>query len=731
VRNTGRAVHRATRVAIVGPSAFALCFLVFRDSQMATFAAFGCFALLLFVEFAGHWRDRLLNYLVLALTGLVLIPLGTLASTIPWLAVASMTIVAMVVLFAGASSASVAAAARSVLLLYILPVTFPGAAMDIPSRLAGWGIAVVVAIPVAMLVWPLREQYQLQQLSAACCDAIADVAERFDASVGEDREQLRDKVSENLDRLHRAFRGTAVRPLRITHSSRALLRLVEELGWLGRDILELTAERVSPDPVFGPGDRTAIQTLRSSADVLRRHYDARMPPDDELPSALDALDADQCRASDAARRQIEGADDPDFGVLFLSHQFGYASTVIGTTALTVSGAERTSSLSGAPPAIPAQPLSPTWQVLGSYLSPQSVFLRNAIRGGLGLGLAVLVVEVAQPQHGFWVALGALSVLRSNAALTGSTAIRAFVGSLAGFAIGAAIVLLIGTSTPILWILYPCAVFVGALSPELISFTAGQAGFTVVLIVLFNIISPVGWQVGVTRIEDVALGCASSLVVAVLLWPRGASNAIRRAISDSFLAGGRYLDASVGSTVTGAPLIPKLQRDALAAGRRLDDAVRQFVAERGQTNLPTIQFADLASVAISLRLSADAIRALRGERGPGDGSPAAEQAQVAGVLDDASSVCSWYETVARVIVSRHSVSELVVTSGSSSVRTLAHAAAHRDPDGSTRESNVEFLLWVSLYVRDAKRHERNVVTQLTALERNPSGRRPAAGEGETR
>jgi hypothetical protein len=216
---------------------------------------------------------------------------------------------------------------------------------------------------------------------------------------------------------------------------------------------------------------------------------------------------------------------------------------------------------------------------------------------------------------------------------------------------------------------------------------------------------------------------------VLLWPRGASAAIRRAISDSFFAGGRYLDASVGCRVSGTPFVPKLQRDALAAGRRLDDAVRQFVAERGQTNLPTIQFADLASVAISLRLSADAIRALRGERGPGDAETGAERSQQAGVLEDAAAVSSWYTTVARVIVARQSVGDLTVTTESSNVRQLARAASRRGPESSTRESNVEFLMWVSLYVRDAKRHERDVVTQLTALASNPSGRRPGAGVGE--
>ena len=66
-----------------------------------------------------------------------------------------------------------------------------------------------------------------------------------------------------------------------------------------------------------------------------------------------------------------------------------------------------------------------------------------------------------------------------------------------------------------------AVLLPVSPPTAISFAAGQAGFTVVVIVLFNIIEPTGWKVGLTRIEDVAIGCAVSLVVGFLFWPRGA------------------------------------------------------------------------------------------------------------------------------------------------------------------------------------------------------------------
>ncbi len=73
------------------------------------------------------------------------------------------------------------------------------------------------------------------------------------------------------------------------------------------------------------------------------------------------------------------------------------------------------------------------------------------------------------------------------------------------------------------------------APAVISFAAGQAGFTLVVIILFNIIDPTGWKVGLTRIEDVAIGCAVSIVVGLLFWPRGATAALGRALSAAFVA----------------------------------------------------------------------------------------------------------------------------------------------------------------------------------------------------
>ena len=113
------------------------------------------------------------------------------------------------------------------------------------------------------------------------------------------------------------------------------------------------------------------------------------------------------------------------------------------------------------------------------------------------------------QHSFWVVLGTLSVLRSNALNTGQNVVKGILGTVVGFAIGGALVAIIGSDTTVLWFLLPVAVLFAGFASAAISFAAGQAAFTVALVMLYNIIQPVGWRLGIVRVEDVAIGCAVS------------------------------------------------------------------------------------------------------------------------------------------------------------------------------------------------------------------------------
>ena len=278
----------------------------------------------------------------------------------------------------------------------------------------------------------------------------------------------------------------------------------------------------------GPPDgiEPALRELRAARDTMEQvamsAISASRDPAGRPPARTRPL-----RAAPPARPAAEYVSslEPSFRAQELSFA---TSAVAANIQLAVAARERTwrQQLLGRQPAGAGGALSSAQERAGAHVERHSVWLHNSVRGAIALGLAVLVADLTGVQHSFWVVLGTLTVLRSNALSTGQNVLRGLAGNVAGFIIGGALILGIGTSSTVLWLLLPLAVLLAGLAPAVISFAAGQAAFTITLLILYNIIAPAGWKVGLIRIEDVAIGCAVSLVVGALFWPRGAGFGVR-------------------------------------------------------------------------------------------------------------------------------------------------------------------------------------------------------------
>src|SRR5690349_20700908 len=119
------------------PALLAFSSGIAHNPDVATFAAFGSFALLLLADFGGSLALRLAAQSGLIAVGCVLIPLATLAALSPWTAALAMLGVGFQVLFAGVVSSALAAASTAILLSFILPVATPARLAAIPDRLLG------------------------------------------------------------------------------------------------------------------------------------------------------------------------------------------------------------------------------------------------------------------------------------------------------------------------------------------------------------------------------------------------------------------------------------------------------------------------------------------------------------------------------------------------------------------------------------------------------------------
>ena len=121
--------------------------------------------------------------------------------------------------------------------------------------------------------------------------------------------------------------------------------------------------------------------------------------------------------------------------------------------------------------------------------------------------------------------------------------------------------------------------------------------------LYNILVPVGWKVGVVRLEDVAIGAGVSAVVGCFFWPRGASKIVADDLADAFHRGGLYLVQATAWALGIRPELPDAGAGTILAGGRLDDAIRAFMAEQGSKKVPKDQIWRLVGGARRLRLTA--------------------------------------------------------------------------------------------------------------------------------
>ena len=585
------ALKSAVRAAIVIPAVFAFTDKVIGRPQVSLLAAFGSFAILVLTEFAGPWRSRLTAYLGLGCVGALYITLGTLASRTPWIGAVAMAVVGFVTLFSGVLGGYVAAGATGAILTFVLPVTIPAPNSYISDRLEGWGIAVAVGTCAVMLLWPPRRRADLSRAAAGAVRTLADFLDR-----GAPEEDARHAVKA----LARAFLGSQHRPTGPTGSTAALASIPDEVDWL----LSFVTPRLE---VACPEDREAVA---AAAAVLRASAD-RLEGRDVEPDLV-RLDAARDAVAKALLRRLP--DIPDFDSFenpFRIRIATFSARQICAYAMLATGGDvpELDEVDIAQPETARGMLQRLEGVAVEHARISSVWFQNGVRGAAGLGLAVYIAQSAGLQHGFWVVLGTLSVLRSNALGTGWSIVSALAGTAVGIVVGAALVTAIGTNEWVLWIVLPFAIVLAAYAPRAISFAAGQAGFTVVLFILFNLIQPVGWRVGVVRVEDVAIGFAISLGVGLLFWPRGAAALLRQELAESLARGIDAVVITARELIEGGNESARAARAADAALHRLDDAFRVYLTERVATEFNIEDVAALVGAASRVRRAAQSLAAI--------------------------------------------------------------------------------------------------------------------------
>ena len=692
------ALKSAARAAVVMPLVFAFAYTVIGRPQTSIFAAFGCFATLVLVEFGGRPRERLLAHVGLATVGALFVTLGTLCSRTSWLAAVAMAAVAFLTLFSGAFSGYFAAGTAAAALLFILPVSIPAPNSAIGDRLLGWLLATTVSTAATLLLWPPRRRADLRRAAATAVRAVAELAA---ASSPGDATARAEAAGRAVDRLGRSSLGSQHRPAGPTTSTAALAALPGELDWL-LSFLVPTPEL----PYLDLASAEDAQVIASAVAVLGACA-SRLDGSDDRPD-LAALEQARTNAAHALLRRLPdlpSASETQEPLREFEPSFRVRVVADAALQLAEYAMRATSFDSG------SVSLSDTRQLARQHASPRSIWFQNSARGAAALALAVYIAHLSGLQHGFWVVLGTLSVLRSNALGTGRSIAAALAGTAVGIVVGALLVLAIGTHRPVLWAVLPFAVLLATYAPRAISFAAGQAAFTVVLFVLFNLIQPVGWRVGIVRVEDVAIGFAISLGVGLFFWPRGAATLLRHDLAAAFVAGADYVVATIHQLIGRAegPEGASDRRGADAALHRLDDTFRQYLTERAATAFNVEDIAALVSSAGRLRRSAESLAALS-EIGDGGAALASCGTNLERELN---AMQAWYVSLGRALAEPRTVppAHLPDTDGRRRLLDCIRSAA-RSRDKPALHAAL-LLLWAAEHLENLRRLETYIATRANA------------------
>jgi uncharacterized membrane protein YccC len=417
----------------------------------------------------------------------------------------------------------------------VLAASVPAPVSAVPERVLGWWLGGCAAVVAALVLWPLREREVLRNTASAALRAFAGLVAT--AQVDRASARLHERTDDALAQLRTVYSRTTYRPGGPTRRDRALTQLVTELERARLFAANVGHEPVARSPRLPEGHSlvsAVVSVFEASADVLKGG------PAPDLNSLEDARNAHRAAlgawagaqlASGASAESVLEGLEYDHRLLVLS----YIALAIGANSAIVAGQDveprglRISNETLVESA-PGPTVRRVWRTLVTHLSWTSPLMHNSIRAALGLGVAVLVARLFGLERGYWVVLGTMSVLRSNALATGRTAIQAVAGTVLGFVVGALFALWFAGNTPVLWTALPVVVFLAAYTPSALSFTAGQAAFTVLMVVFLNLLTPAGWEIGLVRVEDLAVGSALGVAIGTLLWPRGARSDFAHTLS---------------------------------------------------------------------------------------------------------------------------------------------------------------------------------------------------------
>ncbi|MFE0640607.1 FUSC family protein [Streptomyces sp. NPDC058877] len=450
---------------------------------------------------ADAYRMRVFNIAVPQLFGAVGVALGTLVFGQGWLAVAALTLIALV---SGMISSIGAVASVSGLLLLLNAVVGAGLPMPdpwwkAPVLLTLGGLLVLL---LTLLGWPLRRAAPERSAVASTYRAVAELYEATGTAAYDEKRQA---VTASLNQ---AYDLVLSRRTRQHGRASSLVRLLAQLNVViplveAAPAAHLRARLVGPLPAAVPA------AVRDLADAVEEGRTGA--PDLDLPVPERPAEKAVDHALRHAAAVVHQADPDPYNV---DDRLGRPAAL----RVRVRRAVRAALLSEA-----------SW--------------RYGLRLALCIGLAQALVSLVAVPRSYWVALTVTFVMKPDFGSVFSRAVLRAAGTAAGLVLAA----LVLSEVPRGWWDVPVMCVLAALVPAFSAkgYAFQTAAITPVILLLSDLLNHQGFGLVLPRLYDSLIGCAIALVAGYLLWPESWHARIGDRLADAVADTAAYVGRAFG------------------------------------------------------------------------------------------------------------------------------------------------------------------------------------------
>jgi uncharacterized membrane protein YccC len=623
------AIKRAVRVTLAACVAFYFSLYVLNDTQMATFASFGCIALGALSEVTGAPRQRTKTYAAALLAGIVLVTVGTLLAFNTWAAVAGMLVIGFAIAYAGVGGPRVVGAANGLQLLYILP-SFPPYVPDaLGSRLIGLVLSVGLLAIADRALWPPPVPTPFRHRLAAAIYAVRDRLAALLESDGDRLTPARPDAQSDVGgaiglRLSRI--PPLERPTGPGRRDRAAMDVATILRRLEARVAALT--ELAENSHGATAHAESMHLLSVTAGSLGQSAEALDSPPDGHRRDLDSAPVEAALSDYVQWRKGPSHTTAIDPAVRIRLRFAVAAEELSVWTRDLTVAVRIMQGNRVPGSSASSIAEPFWYANRSapflwfmrfrgHFTPRSVFFQNAVRLAVGLAAARAIAGVLDLSHGFWMLLATLTLMRTSVASTRAAVGPAFLGTIAGGLLAALILASAGADSTVYEVAFPFVMLLALAAGPLAGPVAGQAAFTLLVALLFAQMAPVSWRLAEVRIIDVVLGGLLGAVVGLLVWPRGATGEMRRTAKATLNAAANDLESTVG-WLTHREVASSVQRDSATVAVRFlilaDSTYAQYRSEFKGTS-DHVDWLAVLGLAQEVVQGGQALRRTHGTAGP--------------------------------------------------------------------------------------------------------------------